>query len=766
MHVLGAIAERTGREPSTHAAKTEPDATPVIRRFWRFFLRTVGLLALLGLGTAPVSSSVGRPIKTSFPSDSLSVPDSVAVKKGARAVRDGRYDAAMQFLVPIMNGTVPRHPTYGSAATWLGRAFQHRGNMAQARNIWFTGLRPDRQPEGQPPPADAADAFLRSFPPGKIRNSANLPAHVFSRLLDAMGTPNAAQGNVPAPADSALRRHAAQLALIAPDSIAAPLSTYANTRLRSDSLVEAVRDLRRWFEVQDPVLATDHSERIVQHLARVRRAEQDYAWAARRSGLDDRGETLVRYGPPGRTTAVTYENRGGKNILRGSPTKSLESDDTEVKTLPSVPEALRALDLTQSAFPVENEVWIYPRQSPPLDHFIFVESEQDNQAYLTGTVQDLFPDRAQNSASAEAAHATLQLSVYKQLMSVGEYGGRYGDLYNWTITDPSFDGFVSQKVGRFESADRRLQWERKRAPKQKTQNPLSAPSMPVAVRTARFLEEDGTTRTDVYGSVRPDSLSPPDGWMNKFLNLGFEPSGSYLVQATGVLRSSALRTASRTTHLDTVSAQTTSTDAPVPLSPLLLRGEADAHRVNLEWIQYSIGTDGQKGPLVHRTERELGAQPALSQSGLEMSDLRLLSVPPDGPILPSSEVAARRRTIPFDRIEADRRIALNFHVYRLTFGAEDRTRYTVKQTAEYEREADGISGLFGGTDQQVTSTSSTYEGSKRHTVETLLLDLNKLQTLNDAVPVTLTVTVTDEITGRSVERDIEFTLTPADNPQS
>lgn len=711
-------------------------------------------------------------------SDTTVTGTALALGKGAEAVRAGHYDRAIQRLGPLVDeGPIPRHRAYGSAATWLGQAFLGRGDTVQARKIWLAGLRRDRRAEDQPPAADAADKFLRSLSPEAVRDTADLATEVFVRLLRAMGKASTTA------ADTTLRRHAAQLALIAPDSIAGPLSAYAEASVlpasagpagaesalavSSGVLVETNTALRRWLRAQDPILATVRNERVVEHLVRVRRAEQKYAWRGRPSGLDDRGETLVRYGRPSRSISVAYEN---------SPKRTLDVlwGGGSIK-LPPLRDALRSLNISQNSFPAaENVVWTYPDLEPPL-HFIFLEkSEKPGAPYLEGTSQDLLPSELRRSPRPDdsLAHLAVYAQLYNQLIPVdGRYADRYAGIMNYDAeSDPPLSSFAGIQIARNKAENRQIQRDQEEVSKQKTQADLSHPEMPVALRTARFLEEDGTTRTEVYWGLRPDSLAPPSGWLDNTMRLGFEPSGSYLVQATGVLRDPGLRAWATATRLDTVSVRDIARDRPLTPPPLALssQGEvrADSHRVALEWTQRALGIDGQPGFYVHATDTTLGPRPALSAdpSGLEMSDLRLLWVPEEGNPLPESESEVRRRTIPFGRIKADRSIALGFEVYHLTFGEGDRTRYTIEYTVEQERETGGLAGLFGGTNRQETSTASTYRGSARRTREYNLLQLSEVEDLSAPTPVTVTVRVTDEVTGRSTERSISFALMPSAAP--
>jgi hypothetical protein len=702
-----------------------------------------------------------------------------------------------------MQGTIPRHPEYGSAATWLGRAFAHRGDTTQARNVWLLGLRRDRRAADQPPAADAADAFLRSYPPSAVRDSIGLATEVYFRLLQAMGTATTTA------ADTALRRHAAQLALIVPDSIAAPLEAYAAPPAETtpsngapDSTVAvAATEARRWLRAQDPVLASPANERVAEHLIRVWKAERSHRWAQRPSGLDDRGETLVRYGLPDEMFSVGDDasphqivdgsfNRGetgAKNVGAAGPNFLFGGT-----RIPSLATALQMLNVGVGGFPAaKNEVWVYRTLTPEI-HFIFVRRpKKEGSPFLEGTARDLLPFSARlpaapnlsrrsinypvsgpNSAQSFLfqgadwkAYFTLYLELYSQLLPAdGRYGARYDRLLNY---NPNIDGrggkFINVQMAQNRAENRQMQREQAEAPPQQSRAQPVHASMPVAVRSARFLTEDGTTRTEVYWSVRTDSLRPSQDWMDNAMRLGAEPSGTYAIRATGVLRGATRRPVAKAQGVDTLSLAEVNDQQRLAPRTLVLRGSAPRRRISLEWVQRSIEIDGGQGPLVHYTTRQIGPRPALApdSTALAMSDLRPLSLPEGEAALPETSAEIRRRVIPFRRVAAGRRIGLNFEVYGLAFGPDDRTRYTVEYTTTFEREEDGLTGLFGATETQQTSTSSTYEGSRRRTEEIILLALDNLEGIGAPTPVTVTIRVTDEVTGRTRERTLSLTLVPA-----
>jgi hypothetical protein len=96
-------------------------------------------------------------------------------------------------------------------------------------------------------------------------------------------------------------------------------------------------------------------------------------------------------------------------------------------------------------------------------------------------------------------------------------------------------------------------------------------------------------------------------------------------------------------------------------------------------------------------------------------------------------------------------------VYNLEQGANERTRYTVSYETRRQVEKRRFLGLFGGEEEETTAATSTYRGRNTRTQESILLDTEGLGQ-DPPKPVTITVRVTDEISGEQVERDLTIDL--------
>ena len=141
---------------------------------------------------------------------------------------------------------------------------------------------------------------------------------------------------------------------------------------------------------------------------------------------------------------------------------------------------------------------------------------------------------------------------------------------------------------------------------------------------------------------------------------------------------------------------------------------------------------------------------------LEMSDLKPLfaSGEDDGLDAQLSEAPP----YPFAQIAPDTPIALYFELYHLGFDSDERTRYTVEYDVERRTEQGFWASLFRGEDVRRTTTRTTYEGSSSTEQEYILLDLSAFE--DPTGDLMVTIRVTDENTGRTVSRSIDFRVTP------
>ena len=108
---------------------------------------------------------------------------------------------------------------------------------------------------------------------------------------------------------------------------------------------------------------------------------------------------------------------------------------------------------------------------------------------------------------------------------------------------------------------------------------------------------------------------------------------------------------------------------------------------------------------------------------------------------------------PFTTFVPDAAPSLYFEIYHLTFGADDQTHYTI----EYEvvRRAARLLGLLG-TKEERTLARTSYTGRSRTVREFITVDLSQWEKGGESL--SIIIRITDDTTGRQVERHVDFSL--------
>ena len=200
--------------------------------------------------------------------------------------------------------------------------------------------------------------------------------------------------------------------------------------------------------------------------------------------------------------------------------------------------------------------------------------------------------------------------------------------------------------------------------------------------------------------------------------------------------------------------------------PLTFRGATDLYHLGLQWGQYQLwptdaSTPGKKrlGPQRRMATARADSLEPLRAEGprVEMSDVKVLTLS-DTTARTLAAATEQATPYPFRTLSADTPLLLSFEVYHLSYDADDRTRYTIAYEAEGATKR-GWTRLFRGTDTQRTTTEMTREGTSPRTEETILLDLSRIER-DEPQDVRVTVRITDEVTGRTVSRAVDFVLRP------
>jgi hypothetical protein len=315
---------------------------------------------------------------------------------------------------------------------------------------------------------------------------------------------------------------------------------------------------------------------------------------------------------------------------------------------------------------------------------------------------------------------------------------------------------VTRMVSRARREDRRAAQRRKEAmPRQHTTLLESSAQLPVSVRTARFLERDGTTRTEVYWGVPAAAL--PMGEADSL--------GASLLTVSAVRYNEDRSATTRKRRRYPVNVASEPGARRLVPEPITFRGTTEPYHLGLQWGQHQLwptdstsSRDLRMGPKRRMaTARADSMQPLRTEGAqVEMSDVKVLAAA-DTSLAPAMS-AQTAQPYPFRSLSPGTPLLLSFEIYHLAYDADDRTRYTISYEAEGETTR-GWTELFRGTDTQRTTTEMTMEGTSRRTDEIIRLDLSQIER-DEPQDVRVTVRVTDDVTGATVSRSIDFVLQP------
>ena len=693
-------------------------------------------------------------------------------RAGIYLLQNGRPDAARPILEDAL-GTdsalvVPKH---GAVAYWVGEAYTRTDDTAAARRAWRTGLRHLTRAGGFD--VRLADAYLRTLNPGQLRQERLRAVEQYRRLLARVAP------DTTAAVQSVFRHRVAQIApLLSDDVFAQVVQDARDTDPDTWTFRAGAGDaLHTWWRGLDPFPQTTENERLEEHLTRLVRAEQRFSCPDAPSRFDARGEAHLRFGPPYKRHVLNYENgEFFREVFRfGVPVPA-------------------------SGFP-EGEVWVYP-QIDRAAYYLFVE-EDGSDCFEVATANDLLPStlrysRGNTERGLNIAYSSLMAlrAIYQELSLYHiDYGGRYQEIANyadWQETEAALADmgvssgwsrqttvgtgigqtrvvssnpalgidpptqFVTELISRATREDAAAARRRQEVlPNQYTALHDDTPQLPVALRTARFLNADGTTRTEVYWGLPAEE---------SVLRTNTTTQPSTVTFAVTQSDSTRTPTNRRSARYRLPATPPDSGYGFVP-SPLTLEAPAGQYHLSLQWTQYRRWThiDGSMGDIGPKRRLSLtridSLRPLRAGGRVEMSDVKVLSAPDSIAAAPAT-LLKRATPYPFRTVTTETPILLSFELYHLSLGPNDQTRYTVSYEVE-GRTRRGWTRLFRGQDTQQTATETTVTGTTRRTEETLLLDLSEIGR-DEAQDVRVTVRVTDETTGATVARTIDFVLQGAE----
>lgn len=697
-------------------------------------------LALLAAGMLLIAPAQGQEAPVTGPDTTLLT--------AVEAFEAGDYDRAEQMLEPIVQAQAgSAAPKRGTAAYWLGRVYEVQGETQRMQAVWREGL--DDMVAGGRFDVRLGDAYLRALSAEDMDAQLYDAVPVYGALMQSLGAPLAPE------AQRLLARHVAQLLLILPPNVArqilqtapdAPPATWTYAPDAPDVLLS-------WWRSADPLPATRQNERLEEHLRRVAYAETQYASDESRTGLDIRGEVYVRYGEPDRTTRVTFDGPEMVDLLRPGVTVNL------------------------SDFP-ENEFWLYGHVDRSA-YFLFVE---DAGTYRLADTADLLPQTLRFGFSATERGQlksymllTALQTIFRRLAPLhSDFANRQAEIDNYKdqFEQDRFWGermnlqvrpphqFAESFLLSNAEADEMATYRRETlVPEQATEAYRDLDLLPLAVRTMRFLDDDGTTRTEIVWAPEPDGLAPTRARRRELRKQGYTDFEDAAIRMTAVQRDAdyAERVVNRKHYV--INDLQGRGGGAIPAQEMVVRGDTGLYHLAFQWDQHmplpgARATSVQLGPKVKVAAHYVDSLTALTadEQVLEMSDLR-----PEYRLKDESgavNLAVDAKPYPFGSIAPDLGLSLYFEVYHLTRGPDDRTHYTVEYIVE-RQDSGGVLTFLGGGGDERTTAAFRYEGDARTAQESILVDLSEWTGRGD---LQVTVRVTDETTQQQVERSIVFGL--------
>lgn len=658
-----------------------------------------------------------------------------AVRNGVDALNDDELDRAVELLEAVVAAEPGCYTdAHGSAAYWLGLARGRAGHDGQQLAAWKRGI---SAVIGSEKPFDArlASAYVRRVFSTQRGTEYQQATRVYLALIEQVGRRPLAAWEQPI-----LAQYLRLTAAVLPPAVRhrAGLERGIDASTTASLPARSGRELVAWWRGQDPLPATPANERLEEHLERVAHVQANYESDGR---VDGRGEVYVRLGAPSRQTSIRFNS-----IRFNESALSIES-----RFSPS--------DFKPGQF------WVYDDVSRATQ-YLFIE--QDRDVYEVGDVVAMLPQRLQRGFSTSyrgqedaAVFVRAMAEAYSQL---AVYHDRYHSLHqklsNYTLDlDAGTTGSVMRGNRTVVNFARRTLLDVKQSdvfhnqqrelhtPRVHSRRANEYRSIPIAVRHARFLRPDGATRIEVFWSAPYSRLDDESGAASP---------DRYLIMTSLVQRGADGRpqTTRHKSHL--VDAGRMGRNAFLSPQTHRLRAQpGQTFRLDLQWNQYEAVAGrraSMAGDVLGRHTYQSDTLQALDPNPetLLVSDIRSMVVPPD---IPSGGIAEAALPYPFRYITPETSLALYFEVYHLAFDETDRTRYTV----EYEVRRQGADGRGGRLvregDTPSTATTAQYQGTTRTAKEYILLDLSAWEGQRD---LTVTVRVTDTVSGQQVQRSIDF----------
>lgn len=546
-----------------------------------------------------------------------------------------------------------------------------------------------------------ADAYIRSvFEAGRFTEYERATTIYVDLLIESRE----------AQANDIQRCHLEQLRIITPDSL-----------MDGDpSMNEWADRAAQWLRAHDPFPTTVANERAVEHLRRVAAAEKEYKDDNQPTGIDVRGETLVRLGAPSRITSIQFNSSRVLTIIRQNP------------------------NLSRGDFP-ENQYWVYPELSDYAE-YIFL---RNGSTWGIGKALDLIPSsfRAGLGSNQRGRQRSRELSillqeVYAQFSTINiDYATLYQEAAD-AVAVQLFDQQTSNvrrlvSRGRTYDIDRAYRREQE-VPKQVAQQ-RSQKQFDVDVHPARFLTEDGETRVEINWGLAPTTIKQIAPAVLRFAAVQYDQR----------YERDSMRTVDYSLQPRLLDNPNSTIIAPGLSAEF---GDQKTMHLALQWDQYAQEA-GSMG-LIRRSIYRLDSLQALSSDPtvLEMSDLQITLVPSS----PQTASLDELKVNPFRYLGPGQGFGVYFEVYNLVFGEEDQAEYRVEYTFRQKAEDGGWTRLRDADDVRTTATGGVYTSNSRRTREFVLVEPEQLSSVDGSRQLEFLVRVTDLTTSKTVQRSVRF----------
>ena len=641
----------------------------------------------------------------------------VAYRAGVEAFNARDLISAQQLFETIPIGFAPELAPV--AGYWRARIYAAVGDTARALGILKEAI--DTQREGGIRDVSLLDAFIRLVFTAGARHAYLTSAELYKELLTYLDFPLSANER------AVIERHVSQMQFLLEEPWRSRIIQSSHTD-RVQLRKGAGASLAAWWNREDPLPATRWNERLIEHLERVATAEKRFAYSRTSTGWDDRGEIYVRLGNPTRESVLTSD-------------------------------ALMRIFSHEAAFIPANLVWDYP-QHGSYGQFIFA---REGSYRLIRTTTDLlpttlrFPNRTTGFPQRSALMTIGLEDIFSQLASQNPYFisrwaklAAYRDsikiaaseagtsverlLTNSGVTIyghvPQFPGLPIELFGEIRTEDLRFGIRREESVPRVGSSLFKTQLLPITAQVARFLNDDGSTRAEIYWSVSERALEIPAETTFELLQAGRIPGDEFL------LRTHAIEAAS-----DYSVRQVRKKVERIGLGnePTVFVAAVSSTQTNFNLaLQVDQYTDAENPAFIRSGTFRKDSLSSLQSDPrlLEMSDL----------VLVSNRSRRGQILLPLTapEISSTDSLGILFEIYHLGFGSDDPTQYRLDYRVRRRQSPHGIRRLFEKDSDVVVSGSSESRGRSSRTEEFIVLELGELE---PGTRLEIEIQVTDLITG-------------------